>query len=680
MSLDAQMIEVRALFFAECREGLDVLEVGLLGLDEKADRERIDTIFRAAHSIKGGAGTFGFNDIAAFTNGIETLLDEMRRGRRGVAASTVQTLLDACDCLRGMVSATEGGTPIDRARADALTAAMNGSVDPAESRARAENPVSAETGTGSGWRVRFAPVPDLLKVRNEPTRMFAELAKLGTLHVEADSAALPALENIDPHLCHLAWTLTLRGAVPRQVIEEIFDWVDPACELTFTALSETAPRAAAGDAREVTPAAAPDAAERAVPAAAARPSVRPARPAQVRAVETASVRVATDKIDGIIDLVGELLITQSMLSRFADESASAGLRQSLLQLARNTRELQESIMTIRMLPVSSAFNRFPRVVHDVAAKLGKKVELHMVGESTELDKTVLEKIIDPLVHLIRNALDHGLESPEVRRAAGKSEVGRVQLAAFHEGGSVIIEVRDDGAGLDRAKILEKARAQGLLKDAQPLSEEQIFNLVFLPGFSTAAAVSDLSGRGVGMDVVRRNIADLGGQVQLSSTKGAGSVVRIRLPLTLAILEGQLVRVGSETYVIPLLSIVETIQASGDRLKTMGTTDEVVRLRDEFLPVAKLCDLFGVEPHSRRTQDGLLVVVESDGRRVGLLVDELMAQQQVVIKSLETNFHPVDGVMGATILGDGQVALILDVPGLISLAAEAARNSAGTRAA
>jgi two-component system chemotaxis sensor kinase CheA len=382
-------------------------------------------------------------------------------------------------------------------------------------------------------------------------------------------------------------------------------------------------------------------------------------------------------------LVGELLITQSMLCGFAegiDPSELDRLRQGLSQLARNTRELQESVMQIRMLPISFAFNRFPRIVHDLSRKLGKKVEIKLVGENTELDKTVLEKISDPLVHLVRNALDHGLETPELRAAAGKHETGTLELRAFHEGGNIIIEVRDDGAGLNKARILQKARERALITADQELTDEQIDNLIFMPGFSTAEQISDVSGRGVGMDVVRRNINDLGGHVQIFSKQGQGSTIRIRLPLTLAILDGQLVRVGKEIYIISLLAIVETIQVSGDRLNTLVGGTEVFRLRDEYLPVVKLCDQFGIEPDNRSTAEGLLVIVEADGKRVGVLVDDLLAQQQVVIKSLESNFKPVSGIAGATILGDGTVALIIDAPGLINSATERRRGMVTAHAA
>ena len=496
--------------------------------------------------------------------------------------------------------------------------------------------------------------------------MFAELKRSGQFSARADVSRLPTLDSLDPESCYLSWNIDIGYQISRAKLDEVFDWVDSGCRLEFTPTGGSPAPGAAAQAAEPRAQQRPRQPRtrlRQTPSAARRPALRRRKPSG----DSGSIRVATEKVDNIINLVGELLITQSMLSGFADginPNDLDRLRQGLSQLARNTRELQESVMQIRMLPISFAFNRFPRIVHDLSRKLGKKVELKLTGEGTELDKTVLEKISDPLVHLVRNALDHGLETPDIRLAAGKPETGTIELAAYHEGGNIIIEVRDDGAGLNKTKILQKARERGLIPPDQELNDEQIDNLIFMPGFSTAEQVSDVSGRGVGMDVVRRNINDLGGYVQISSKEGRGSTIRIRLPLTLAILDGQLVRVGKEVYIISLLAIVETIQVTRERVNKLVGRTEVFRLRDEYLPVVKLCDQFGIEPDSRSAEDGLLVVVESDGKRAGVLVDDLLAQQQVVIKSLESNFKPVSGIAGATILGDGTVALIIDVPDLI----------------
>ncbi|HWX81859.1 MAG TPA: chemotaxis protein CheA [Steroidobacteraceae bacterium] len=695
MTLDPEMAEIAKVFFQESREGLDVMESGLLSLDATADTENINTIFRAAHSIKGGSATFGFVEVADFTHGVETLLDQMRNGVRPVTPEAIQTLLQACDCLREMVAATEAEKPLDKDRIAALNADIThilgepvhqaptpGAHQGASDAGAVDNarPGIAALNQHSGWRIAFEPVADLLRVRNEPTRMFAELEGMGAFTARADVSRLPPLDELDPETCYLSWNIEIAGEIPRARLDEVFDWVDSRCRLEIVPIGDSAAAAAepAGNAAPHPPGAASADARSAAAEAQRGPAIA-AAPAQKAAGESGSIRVATEKVDNIINLVGELLITQSMLSGFADgidPDDLDRLRQGLSQLARNTRELQESVMQIRMLPISFAFNRFPRIVHDLSRKLGKKVELKLSGEGTELDKTVLEKISDPLVHLVRNALDHGLESPDRRLAAGKQETGTIELAAFHEGGNIIIEVRDDGAGLNKPKILQKARERALIAADMDLSDEQIDNLIFMPGFSTAEQVSDVSGRGVGMDVVRRNINDLGGHVQISSKEGLGSTIRIRLPLTLAILDGQLVRVGKEVYVISLLAIVETIQVGRERVNTLAGRTEVFRLRDEYLPVIKLCDQFGVEPDSRSATDGLLVVVEADGKRAGVLVDELLAQQQVVIKSLESNFKPVSGIAGATILGDGTVALIIDVPDFIR---EAVKRSGAVNA-
>jgi two-component system, chemotaxis family, sensor kinase CheA len=682
MTLDREMAEIAKVFFQECREGLDAMESGLLSLGAGADPENINTIFRAAHSIKGGAATFGFVEVAAFTHGVETLLDEMRKGERPVTAEAIQTLLQASDCIREMVAATEAEQPLDQGRIAILNSDISQILGAPAVQTASEAAAPTDTvapAQGNGWRIVFEPIADLLRLCNEPTRMFGELQRLGAFVAHADVSRLPSLEALDPESCYLAWELEMTGQVPRAALDEIFDWVDTRCRLEFKPTGNSVPP---------TPTAAsqPEAEKMGAtgaPSAGTDGREVPVNAAHKANADSGSIRVATEKLDNMINLVGELLITQSMLCGFADgidPSELDRLRQGLSQLARNTRELQESVMQIRMLPISFAFNRFPRIVHDLSRKLGKKVELKLVGEGTELDKTVLEKIADPLVHLVRNALDHGLETPEQRVAAGKQELGTLELAAFHEGGNIIIEVRDDGAGLNRTKILQKARERGLLPVNQELTDEEINNLIFLPGFSTADQISDVSGRGVGMDVVRRNIIDLGGHVQIFGRERHGSTVRIRLPLTLAILDGQLVRVGKETYIFSLLAIVETIQLGPQHLNTRVGDTEVFRLREEYLPVVKLCDQFGIEPDSRSAADGLVVVVEADGKRVGVLVDDLLAQQQVVIKSLESNFKPVPGIAGATILGDGTVALIIDVPSLVHSAAAQRRGTAMARAA
>jgi two-component system chemotaxis sensor kinase CheA len=390
---------------------------------------------------------------------------------------------------------------------------------------------------------------------------------------------------------------------------------------------------------------------------------------QPPASDSASIRVRIDKIDALINMVGELVITQAMLSQLGegfDMGRMEKLRDGLDQLERNTHELQESIMRIRMLPISFAFNRFPRLVHDLSQKLGKKVSLRLSGEQTELDKTVMEKISDPLVHLVRNALDHGIESPHDRVAAGKPETGVLHLNAYHHSGNIVVEVSDDGAGIQKVRLLEKARRQGLAAADEDLTDDKILELIFLPGITTAQEISDVSGRGVGMDVVRRNIRELGGNIEIRSVEGQGTTITIRLPLTLAILDGQLVRIGRENCIIPLTSICESLQVEAQNVSAIAGQVEIYTLRGSHIPIIRLAGVFGLNGNQPDLTNSLLVVVEADGQRVGLVVDELLGQQQVVIKSLETNFKRVEGVSGATILGDGTVALIVDIAGVIAL--------------
>jgi two-component system chemotaxis sensor kinase CheA len=485
-----------------------------------------------------------------------------------------------------------------------------------------------------------------------------------------DTSSIPPAAHFDPEECYLSWKLSLMGDVTEEQISEIFEWVDGDCDLAINPITvENSEVIAAAQVETGTLESSAGMQAERQPATDRQADEAEPNQGERRAVAESSIRVNITKIDELINMVGELVITQSMLGQVGselenvDSSKLEKLRNGLVQLERNTRELQESVMRIRMFPISFSFNRFPRMVHDLSSQLGKKVELKISGESTELDKTVMEKISDPLVHLVRNSLDHGIETPDVRVAKGKPETGIVHLNAYHKGGNIIIEVSDDGGGLPADRILAKARQRALVADDE---REKILDLIFEPGFTTAEELSDVSGRGVGMDVVRRNIRDLGGSIEVTSEQDKGSKFTVRLPLTLAILDGQLLSVGSETFIMPLVSIVESLQLDCNLINTVAGQAEMYRLRDDYVPVVRLCKLFGIKPKSMNLQDGLLVVVEQDGMRIGLLVDELLGQQQVVIKSLETNFRRVEGLSGATILGDGTVALILDVGGLIAM--------------
>ena len=682
MAID--MAQFHQVFFEESFEGLDIMESGLLGMQPgEVDSEDINAIFRAAHSIKGGAGTFGFNDVAGFTHVMETLLDEMRDGRREVTAAGIDALLKSVDVLREMLNACQNETDIDQNRVNEQQKRLEDLLAGAETTTPVTETTDEQAEQDSvieeqltGWKIIFTPHENILLSGNDPYRIIRELSELGELEVECDTDQLPALENYETESFYLSWTLKLNSPVEQQAINDIFDWVEDQCDLAVvpimsrpdntTAIETTADIEA--EVAEIQPERRQE--ERRTDDRRVEDRRNTATKSAAPAKGGGSIRVDIGKIDSLINMVGELVITQSMLGMLGEDfnmSRLEKLNEGLNQLERHTRELQESVMQIRMLPISFTFSRFPRLVHDLSSQMGKKIELEMIGEDTEVDKTVIEKIGDPLVHLVRNSLDHGIEMPQDRVAAGKAESGKIQLIASHKGGNIVIEIRDDGRGLNREKIVEKALEKGVIQDAGGLSDKQIYELIFEPGFSTADTVSDVSGRGVGMDVVRRNINELGGGIDIESTPGKGSAIIIRLPLTLAILDGQSIKVGNETYIVPLVSIIESIQLKPEMKNLVGGKGETFKLRDEYLPVIRMHEVFGVEnPRTTELTEGLLVVVEGDGGKCGLFVDELLGQHQVVIKSLEANYGKVEGVSAATILGDGSVALILDIPDLMHL--------------
>ncbi len=712
-----EMEEIRAIFLEESYEGLDVMESGLLSLDHgHADLDIINDIFRAAHSIKGGAGTFGFEEVAGFTHGVETLLDQMRDGERSVTQEGVDLLLQSVDCLREMLDAIRDHTEVDPARGKRVSTEIeamlgsNGDTAPAETAIALEGdasdseiqgvPNSAEqAGTPGGWKISYAPQPQILKTGNDPIHIFRELRSLGHLEITTNESNLPSLDEMDPMLCYLSWDLVLVSEASLEDIKAVFDWVEDeatieiepllvsqtdetqiAAEDVSGIIDETPEEESVdGETLTETPADKKSPQLRVVPGVEDRRAGdddrrRKERRSKSAPKESTSIRVDIDKIDALLNLVGELVITQSSLGRFRkdfSEKDTEELRDSLVQLERNTRELQESAMQIRMLPIKVTFSRFPRLVHDLSSQLNKKIELKLTGEGTELDKTVLEKIGDPLVHLVRNSIDHGIESPEDRVKAGKPEAGTIYLSAYHEAGNIVIEISDDGAGLNKDRILEKARQKGLVSEDATLTDEFIHHLIFQPGFSTAETITGVSGRGVGMDVVLRNIQDLNGRIDVRSEIGKGSTFTIRLPLTLAIIDGQLIRIGKDVYVIPLLSITETMLIEQSKLNLIVGKKQVYQFRDEMIPVIKANQVWDfaaetVDEIDTGLEDKLLMVLKSGNHLVGLVVDELLEQQQVVVKSLATNYRSVDGLSGATILGDGSVVLIVDVPGLVNL--------------
>ncbi|MDY6946282.1 MAG: chemotaxis protein CheA [Pseudomonadota bacterium] len=688
-------------FFEESFEALDSMEAALLKLNLGApEPELIGTIFRVAHSIKGGSATFGFSEVASFTHTCETLLDELRGNRMQVTRHVTDLLLKSVDVMRDMLRSVQRKEAIDAQKVADLQFDLelailqkNQPAAPQVEAAPAQSPaaVAADVKPAGAhrWRIHFRPYPQLFVHGNDPLRMLRELSEIGDLTVKLDGNALPSLDLLDPESCYLAWELTVDTDATREVINQVFDWAEGDCDLKITeeevpadakavAAPAVADAAAAPEAKpsnvvniaDAKPAEAKSQAEPAPAPAAASAAAEAPKAGQMS--DGGSIRVSTEKIDELMNTVGELVITQSMLSQLGAKVAgnvAEQLRSGLATLERNVRELQESVMRVRMLPISFVFSRFPRMVRDLSQRLGKHVDLKMTGDQTELDKTVMEKIGDPLVHLVRNSVDHGIEMPDVRTAAGKSANGTVYLEAYHKGGSITVEVGDDGGGLNKDRILKKARERNLIGPNDTLSDEQIYELIFMAGFSTAEQTTDISGRGVGMDVVRRNIKELGGTIEVRSTLGKGSRFIITLPLTLAIVDGQSVAVGTETYIVPLITIIESLQLKPGMVNRVAGQGEVFWFRDAYVPVVRLHDVFGVEPRTTELHEGLIMVVEGEGRKVGLFVDDLLGQQQVVIKSLETNFRRVDGVSGATILGDGAVALILDVPGLIRVATQ-----------
>ena len=697
MSID--MSQFHQVFFEECFEGLEAMESGLLTLDMgDIDSEIINTIFRGAHSIKGGSGTFGFTVVAEYTHIMETLLDEMRDGRRKVTQPAVDVLLGSVDCLREMLTAIQNEQNVNNASVEkhktALEVVLNGGsvaeepALPVEQEFTSEEvsfndtpDVDEEESVGleeQGWKIAFCPYLDLLKTGNDPVRLFRELNELGELTTTVNIQDVPGFYELDPEECNISWDLKVVGDISGDEIREIFNWVEGDCEMEIQPLAKAAklPPVVKKIDPEPTPVIIPNNPAPKSVEVKPKPVTETKKPdsqdsdneAAKTTAKASSIRVDTDKIDTLINMVGEVVITQSMLGLVGENFSMdkvGQLKRGLAQLERHTRDLQQSVMNIRMLPISFVFSRFPRLVHDISSKLDKKIVLKLVGENTEVDKAVVELINDPLVHLIRNSLDHGIEMPADRVAAGKPETGTIELKAYHRGGHIVIEIIDDGRGLDKDKLLAKAIEKGLIEENNLLTEKQIFELIFMPGFSTAEQLTDISGRGVGMDVVRRNIQSLGGNIEIISELGKGTTIAIHLPLTLAILDGQSVAVGDETYIVPLVSIIESINITERMLNKVAGKGETFRLRNEYLPVIRMRSIFNVHSgNPAKSKEGVLVVVEGQGELCCLLVDELLGQQQVVIKSLEANYRRVEGVSGATILGDGSVALILDVPGLV----------------
>lgn len=712
--------EIQAIFFAECEESLASAEAGLAACKAGTqDDDTVNAVFRGVHSIKGGAGAFGYIALQGYTHTFETLLSDVRDGTVAITKSLIDLLLRALDTLSDHVAAARGpgATPDDAALQAEMTAAMAanaGAAPPPVAAAPAtiiaidnedeapelsdfdfaamldditgsigqtEPDAGSDPATEHTWQVKVRPHADAMRNGSEPLLMLREITDLGGVCVACEVGDVPPLDTIDPGTGYLGWRFALPADIGEGAVREIFDFVGDECSLAFgeetpmppvrlparraapTAKTQTAtPVAHAANAapEPVDRGENPPASATTAPPAAPAPAAPPAPPAMGQ-----SIRIELGKLDKLIDAVGELVIAQAMMAQRLTSDGLA-VTEELAMLEGLTRDIQESAMAIRAQPIGSVFSRVPRILRELTASTGKHVRLEVSGETTELDKTVIERLGEPLTHLIRNAVDHGIEPPEVRLAAGKTAEGTLTLSAEHRSGRILIRIADDGRGIDRERVLGKAIEKGLVAPDAVLSKEEIDLLIFAPGFSTASQVTNVSGRGVGMDVVRQNVKELGGRITIESEPGVGTTFTLTLPLTLAISDGMVVNVGDQTLVVPLANVVESLRPDPSEVKGLGAHRAMINVRGRFIPVLPLYTAVGVTGAVERPEDGVLIVVETEGAgRAALLVDAIVDQRQVVIKSLDTHYRSVEGVAGATILGDGRVALIVDVDGLVA---------------
>lgn len=718
------MDAIRTTFFIECDELLAQLEEGLLAMEQgETDSETINSVFRAVHSVKGGGGAFGLDPLVRFSHVFETLLDQIRSSQVEATEIVVSTLLRAADMLADHVNAARSGGAVDEARSEQIAAAIMALTVGGSSGAFEEQPAEIagldfkpqiisldlpdigsaaaddfdlsallaaasaepEATAEGGWVVRFAPHASLYAKANDAALVLRELTSLGEAVVTLDDEALLPLEDMDPAGAYLGWTVTLPGSVAEEDIRDAFAFVDEDCELEIvregqtpdiandthdaseTLLESLLQQALDAPVPVLHPEPAPPAATADLAPKLEAVAAGPSTPTAVAAIPQ-TIRVDLDRVDRLINLVGELVINQAMLAQRVTESGAGrttDVNLALTDLELLTRGIQDSVMAIRAQPVKSVFQRMPRLVREVAEATHKRVRLVTEGEGTEVDKTVVEKLSDPITHMIRNAIDHGLETPAEREAAGKPGEGVVRLTAAHRSGRIVIEVADDGRGVDRVRVKAKAIEKGLIAPDAQLSDEEIDNLIFAPGFSTASTVSDISGRGVGMDVVKRSVQALGGRITILSTPGQGSRFSLSLPLTLAVLDGMVVTVGDQTLVAPLTTIIESLRPRPGEVRPLGPSNRVLQIRDAYVPLIDTGAALGFGPSKLEPTEAVVLLVDSEAGQVALMVDQIQGQRQVVIKSLETNYGSTDGVAAATILGDGRVALILDIDGLIT---------------
>ena len=704
----ASLNQLKLTFFDECSEALQQIEAGLTDLKEGAGSDdTINAVFRSVHSVKGGAGIFGFDGLVSFAHVFETVLDAMRSNKLAATSDVVDVLLPANDVLSDLIAMSRSGEAIppdlgheSRAALEQLLysdGAAGGDDDqsaaPADFDGIDFTPVrfdqfdESDEAAEQTYRIVFRPRPEMLKKANEPLYILRELGRLGELDLVVELDRLPSLAQLEYDHPYLGWTGTLRTAAKREQIDEVFEFVTGDCEIEITRDGPAAIADLPGEVVEtvsppiqplVIAPAADLAAEIGAPSVAGNAEADTAGAAAPRsaagkaqAAGATTTRVELEKIDRVVNMVGELVIAQAMLGQVVHslpEDVSGRLAQVLEEVVHHTRELKDSVMSMRAQPVNAVFQRMPRLVRELATKTTKKVRLELAGENTEVDRSIIERLGDPLTHIIRNSIDHGIELPADRLAAGKSEDGTIRLAAEHRGGRIVISISDDGAGINSERVLKKARDQGLVGSDAVLGEDEINNLIFLPGFSTAEKVSDISGRGVGMDVVRRNIQDVGGRISLKSERGRGMAIQLALPLTLAVMDGMVIRVGQETYVMPMSAIVECLRPPASDVHNLIGTSGMLRLRGNLVPLVQLSDLLDIASTLTASDERVVIITDAgEGAHFGIVVDELCGHQQVVVKSIEESYGSVPGIAGATILGNGRVAFILDVEKLSDLA-------------
>lgn len=683
------MAAIRETFFQECEEQLAELEAGLILMESgAAEAETVNAVFRAVHSIKGGAGIFALDALVRFAHVFETALDQVRSGTLATGPGVMNLLLRAADVLADLVRAAREDGTVDETRTAALVVEFTQISNLGHEPPPAPKPAPAAPTPAPVWHISLTPTPALYAKANETALLLRELRRLGPIEATLDTSRLPELSELDPEGAYLTWNITLEADCAEQAIRNVFEFVEDDCHLEITAAPPAELVLKPGDvitgdngfSFEFFPPPMPDDEENLAapepehhelppaPVVKQNPVEIMAAKAESAAAVSATIRVDLDRVDRMIDLVGELVINEAMLSQRVLEAGitrASGVAMALEELEHLTREIQDSVMAIRAQPVRSVFQRMPRLVREVAAQTGKQARLVTEGEGTEVDKTVIERIADPLTHMIRNAIDHGLESPEKRLAAGKPAEGLVRLTALHRSGRIVLEVADDGAGINRARVKEKALENGLIAPDATLTDDEIDNLIFLPGFSTASTVSDISGRGVGMDVVRQSVVALGGRISISSRPGHGSTFTLSLPLTLAVLDGMVISARGHTLIIPLGAIVETLKPKAADVFPLDGEINVIRLRGGYVPMVDVAATLGYSDEFVEPDQAVALLVEGEGGvRAVLLADAIHGQRQVVIKSLEANYRAVPGIAAATVMGDGRVALILDVDAVV----------------